>query len=38
MYEVEGFTGARSGAALMHVGLDVQLQNFRSVVLKIRRI
>ncbi len=38
LYEVEGFTGARSGAALMHVGLDVQLQNFRSVVLKIRQV
>ncbi len=37
-YEVEGFTGARSGAALMIVGLDVQLQDFRSVVLKIRRV
>jgi alpha-galactosidase len=38
LYKIDGFTEARSGAALMHVGLDVQLQDFRSVVLKIRRV
>ena len=38
LYEIEGVTGARSGAAWMQVGLDLQLQNFRSAVLKIRRV
>jgi alpha-galactosidase len=37
LYKIDGFTEIRSGAALMIVGLDVQLQDFRSVVLKIRR-
>jgi alpha-galactosidase len=38
LYEVEGVTGARSGAAWMHIGLDLQLQDFRSAVFKIRRV
>lgn len=37
-YEVEGLAGARSGAAWMHAGLRVELGNFQSTVLRIRRV
>jgi alpha-galactosidase len=37
-YEVEGCAGARSGAAWMHAGLDVELGNFQSTVRRIRRV
>ena len=38
LYEVEGVKGAKSGAAWMGLGLDLQLQDFRSAMLKIRRV
>ncbi|HEU5012024.1 MAG TPA: alpha-galactosidase, partial [Roseiflexaceae bacterium] len=37
-YEVEGIDGARSGAAWMHAGLHVELQDFGSTVRRIRRV
>jgi alpha-galactosidase len=38
LYEIEGVKGAKSGAAWMEIGLDLQLQDFRSAMLKIRRV
>src|SRR5581483_2770999 len=37
-YEVEGVAGARSGRAWMHAGLQVELADFGSAVLRIRRV
>jgi alpha-galactosidase len=37
-YEVEGIAGARSGRAWMHAGLQVELADFGSAVLRIRRV
>lgn len=37
-YEVEGIAGAKSGAAWMSVGLYLELQDFDSRVLRIRRV
>jgi alpha-galactosidase len=38
VYEVEGLAGARSGRAWMHAGLQVELADFGSAVLRIRRV
>lgn len=38
LYEIDGVSGARSGAAWMHVGLGVALSDFGSAVLRIRRV
>ncbi len=38
LYTVDGVVGARSGAAWMHVGLEVALSDFGSAVLRIRRV
>jgi alpha-galactosidase len=37
-YEVEGFDGARSGAAWMHAGLQIELGDFQSTVRRIKRV
>jgi alpha-galactosidase len=37
-YEVEGLAGARSGRALMHAGISVELDDFASTVRRIRRV
>jgi len=37
-YEIEGIAGARSGAAWMHAGLHLELQDFESTVRRIRRV
>jgi alpha-galactosidase len=37
-YEVEGFTGIRSGMAWMCAGLDLELRDFQSTVRRIRRV
>jgi alpha-galactosidase len=37
-YEVEGYVGARSGAAWMHVGLTLTLDDFSSTMRRIRRV
>jgi alpha-galactosidase len=37
-YEVEGLRGARSGAAWMHAGLQIELGDFESTVRKISRV
>jgi alpha-galactosidase len=38
VYAMEGIAEARSGAAWMHVGLTLELANFASTVLRIRRV
>jgi alpha-galactosidase len=38
LYQIEGFTEPRSGAAWMHAGLQLVLQNFESTVRHIRRV
>ncbi len=38
LYEIEGFAEARSGAAWMHAGLQVDLQDFESSVRRMRRV
>ena len=38
LYEIDGVDGVRSGAAWMHVGLEVALSDFGSAVLRIRRV
>ncbi len=37
-YEVEGVQGAKGGAAWMYAGLRLELQDFESTVLRIRRV
>jgi alpha-galactosidase len=37
-YEVEGFTGARSGSTWMRAGLRLELKDFGSTVRRIRRV
>ena len=38
LYEVEGFSGARSGAAWMRVGLRIELKDFQSTIRRIHRV
>lgn len=37
-YEIEGLAGAKSGAAWMHVGVQLELHDFQSTVRRIRRV
>ncbi|MFN8377572.1 MAG: alpha-galactosidase [Anaerolineae bacterium] len=38
LYQIDGFEEIRSGAAWMHDGLRLELQNFQSTVRRIRRV
>jgi alpha-galactosidase len=38
LYAIEGIAEARSGAAWMHAGLQLELKNFESTVRRIRRV
>jgi alpha-galactosidase len=38
LYKIDGESEAKSGTAWMQVGADVQVQDFRSTMLKIRRV
>ena len=38
LYAIEGIAEARSGSAWMHAGLQLELHNFESTVLRIRRV
>ncbi|NJM05795.1 hypothetical protein HC891_05755 [Candidatus Gracilibacteria bacterium] len=37
-YEIEGFNAVRSGAAWMHGGLTLTLDDFASTMRRIRRV
>jgi alpha-galactosidase len=37
-YAVEGFSDVRSGQAWMQLGLELQLEDFQSVVVRVRRV
>jgi alpha-galactosidase len=38
LYEVDGYSGPRSGASWMEAGLRVELKNLQSKILKIKQV
>ncbi len=37
-YRIEGIDGIRSGKAWMHAGVQIALNNFQSVLLRMRKV